>query len=129
MVEWNLFGKTKCVLWDKIGLVEQNLFSRRNKSCLLRLHFNNRVWKFLYRPILHYPPYSLFCLIISWFNCEKLIHMISIIKNLWIVEEKWHRFVIRLCFKGCVHYIFASLFCMSKREQLWNKWKWFLFYF
>ena len=23
--------------------------------------------------------------------------------------------------KGCVHYIFTSLFCISKREHLWNK--------
>ena len=26
-----------------------------------------------------------------------------------------------LSIKGCVRYIFASLFCMSKREYLWNK--------
>ena len=31
--------------------------------------------------------------------------------------------------KGCVHYIFASLFCMSKREHLRNKEKYFLFHF
>ena len=31
--------------------------------------------------------------------------------------------------KGCVRYIFASLFCMSKREHLQNKEKRFLFYF
>ena len=31
--------------------------------------------------------------------------------------------------KGCVHYIFTSLFCMSKREDLWNKEKCFLFHF
>ena len=31
-------------------------------------------------------------------------------------------------FKGCVCYIFASLFFMSKRELLWNK-EIFLFYF
>ena len=28
-------------------------------------------------------------------------------------------------FKDCVHYIFTSLFCMSKREDLWNKEKCF----
>ena len=33
------------------------------------------------------------------------------------------------CFKGCVRYIFASLFCMSKREHLQNKEKRFLFHF
>ena len=32
-------------------------------------------------------------------------------------------------FKGCGRYIFASLFCMSKREYLRNKEKWFLFHF
>ena len=31
--------------------------------------------------------------------------------------------------KGCIHYIFASLFCMSEREHLWNKEKYFLFHF
>ena len=31
--------------------------------------------------------------------------------------------------KGCVRYIFASLFCMSKREHLRNKEKCFLFHF
>ena len=32
-------------------------------------------------------------------------------------------------FKGCGHYIFTSLFCKSKREDLWNKEKYFLFHF
>ena len=32
-------------------------------------------------------------------------------------------------FKDCVRYIFASLFCMSKGEKLWNKEKYFLFHF
>ena len=31
--------------------------------------------------------------------------------------------------KGCVCYIFASLFCLPKREDLWNKEKCFLFHF
>ena len=31
--------------------------------------------------------------------------------------------------KGCVCYIFASLFCMSKRKHLQNKGKCFLFHF
>ena len=31
--------------------------------------------------------------------------------------------------KGCVRYIFAILFCMSKREHLRNKEKYFLFHF
>ena len=30
--------------------------------------------------------------------------------------------------KGCVHYIFASLFFMSKREHLWNKEECFSFH-
>ena len=34
-----------------------------------------------------------------------------------------------LLFKDCVCYIFASLFCMSKREYLQNKEKSFLFHF
>ena len=32
-------------------------------------------------------------------------------------------------FKGCLRYIFASLFCKSKGEHLWNKEKYFLFQF
>ena len=32
-------------------------------------------------------------------------------------------------FKGFVRYIFTSFFCMSKREDLWNKEKCFLFHF
>ena len=32
-------------------------------------------------------------------------------------------------FKGCVHYIFATLFCKSKGEHLWNKEKYVLLYF
>ena len=35
-------------------------------------------------------------------------------------------FILKL--KGCVRYIFASLFCMSKREHLWIKDKCFLFH-
>ena len=32
-------------------------------------------------------------------------------------------------FKGCVHYIFASLYCMFKRQHFWNKKKRFSFHF
>ena len=31
--------------------------------------------------------------------------------------------------EGCAPYIFASLFCMPKREHLWNKENYFLFHF
>ena len=31
--------------------------------------------------------------------------------------------------KSCVRYISANLFCMSKKDHLWNKGKWFLFHF
>ena len=34
-----------------------------------------------------------------------------------------------LLLKGCVHYIFTNLFCISKREHLWHKEKCFLFHF
>ena len=34
-----------------------------------------------------------------------------------------------ICVKGCVHYIFTSLFCISKKEDLRNKEKCFLFHF
>ena len=38
-------------------------------------------------------------------------------------------FYYKIEFKGCVRYICASLFCMSKREHLRNKEKYFLFHF
>ena len=38
-------------------------------------------------------------------------------------------FYYKIDFKGCVRYICASLFCMSKREHLRNKEKYFLFHF
>ena len=41
------------------------------------------------------------------------------------ISYKEHEHVL----KGCVSYIFASLFCMSKREHLRNKGKCFLFHF
>ena len=43
-----------------------------------------------------------------------------------IDDEFW---MIVFSVKGCVRYIFASLFCMSKREHLWNKEKCFLLHF
>ena len=36
---------------------------------------------------------------------------------------------IRTSFEGCVRFFFASLFCNSKREHLWNNKKCFLFHF
>ena len=56
--------------------------------------------------------------------------------RVWIHSEMcmWHSKNIQsdnlLCqLKGFVRYIFASLFCMSKREDLWSKEKCFLFHF
>ena len=37
--------------------------------------------------------------------------------------------LIKITFKGCVRYIFTSLFCMSKRELFRKKEKCFLFHF
>ena len=38
-------------------------------------------------------------------------------------------FTLQIFIKGCIRYIFAILFYMSKRENLWNKEKCFLFHF
>ena len=43
----------------------------------------------------------------------------------------WKKIISLTLFKiinGCVRYIFANLFCMSKREHLWNQEKCFLFH-
>ena len=55
----------------------------------------------------------------------KLILLIIMYNN--YLEEKPTPSLIRL--KGCVRYIFASLFCMCKREHFRKKEKCFLFHF
>ena len=39
----------------------------------------------------------------------------------------WRYKKIKVRFKGCVRYIFTSLFCISKREHSWNKEKKIIF--
>ena len=48
----------------------------------------------------------------------------GMISNQWEIGK-----ILKSMFKGCVHYIFASLFYMSKGEHWWNKKKCFLFHF
>ena len=48
-------------------------------------------------------------------------------KDSWsesLIDHFW-----KLIVKGCVHYIFASLFCKSKSEHSWSKEKCFLFHY
>ena len=45
-----------------------------------------------------------------------------------IYAQEMFQTKVQMNFKGCVCYIFASLFFMSKREHLWNKEKCFLFH-
>ena len=59
-------------------------------------------------------PYSI--LVLALKNCES--------EGSCILAELFN-----MCLKGCVHYIFTSLFCMPKREDLWIKGKCFLFHF
>ena len=57
--------------------------------------------------------------------------ILSFIKNIPNLKEKCvidHLYCIRFI-KCCVCYIFARLFCMSKREDLWNKEKSFSTHF
>ena len=57
-------------------------------------------------------------------------HVVSV-KSVFFILSFWY-FTLSLLkenVKGCVHYIFAGLFCMSKRQQLRNKDKYFLFHF
>ena len=40
----------------------------------------------------------------------------------WMLSSKvLNQLIWTIKFKGCVRYIFASLFCVSKREHWWNK--------
>ena len=62
----------------------------------------------------------------------------SLGNKVWALLTPFHSFIrffnfvsyfdIVQVFKGCVCYIFTSLFCKSKREDLWNKKKCFLFH-
>ena len=38
-----------------------------------------------------------------------------------VLTKKTDFVSLKFFFKGCFHYIFARLFCMSTREHLWNK--------
>ena len=50
--------------------------------------------------------------------------------SLWEATRSFFvKFTPVLFVEGCVSHIFASFFCMSKREHLWNKKKSFLFHF
>ena len=57
-------------------------------------------------------------------NCEALVH--SMYKSQRIIVRSY--FCHHENFKGCVCYIFVSLFFKSKGEHLWNKEKCFLFH-
>ena len=66
----------------------------------------------------------------SWFE---LNHIQALLKNdlnsyLLICSLYWHILGTDILIKGCVPYIFASLFFMAKREHLWNKEECFLFH-
>ena len=50
-------------------------------------------------------------------------------KNIHLIPLLFYENCFITNFKGCVHYIFASLFCMSKREHLKNTEKCILFHF
>ena len=55
----------------------------------------------------------------------------NVIDVIWLCNL-WNQcnLMLLICIlKGCVHYIFASLFCMPKTEHLWKKEKCFLFHF
>ena len=47
----------------------------------------------------------------------------------WCFQGIWKETSGMKWVKGCVRYIFARLFCISKWEHLWNKKKYFLFHF
>ena len=69
---------------------------------------------------------------------KSMVHMLPIIdlnsNNMSCIYSTLSLIIQRLknqplWFKGCVRYIFSSLFCMAKWEHLWNKEKCFLFHF
>ena len=51
-----------------------------------------------------------------WITCEVLLFFV------------WRWLYTSVCFKGCVHYIFAGLFFVSKSEPFQNKEECFLFH-
>ena len=51
------------------------------------------------------------------------------IKCLGFCQQWYHEQCFLQLVKGCVRYIFTSLFSISKREHLWNNEKCFLFHF
>ena len=59
----------------------------------------------------------------------KVVHKEKLLKNTRKRKQNHltSNWIAYIPFKGCVRYIFASLFCMSKREHLWNKEKVFFF--
>ena len=77
---------------------------------------------------------------LSLYGIVHIMYIIHLKSKLWIKKELLKNNVcpllcgVAICFnlyflKGCVRFIFASLFCMSKREHLWSKEKCFRFHF
>ena len=73
--------------------------------------------------IFHFSYYTLVWMFISRRLNNRIGHIHE--RDLKVIYQDYNSSFI----KGCVRYIFDSLFCMSKREHLRNKEKCFLFHF
>ena len=103
-------------LWIRISLQSHNSIHRANVPFMTNHHANVKT-VYPYHYSYHMIPYwkiNVRCVLqcIYCKHSHKMHHQISVVE-----------------LKGCVGYIFASLFNMSKREHLWNKEKLFLFHF
>ena len=90
-------------------------------SSLMRFEQRKRIVDFFITSHFSYYP------LVWMFHSRRLNNRIDHIheRALKIIYQDYNSSFI----KGCVRYIFASLFCMSKREYYRNKEKCFLFHF
>ena len=104
--------------WIKIKIYSPTPFPRPWNSIFLTITENKfSVWNYHFSGLTH-------IYLFQFSNIDNRIKF-KICSNLTI-DASCRSGVFIGSFKGCVHYIFASLFFMSKREHLWNKEECFL---
>ena len=57
----------------------------------------------------------------KWEACLKNPFFLCLTNFDEVLTKKTDFVSLKFFFKGCFHYIFARLFCISTREHLWNK--------
>ena len=118
---WNYCVATFDVIYRRRKFEMDCLTSRRllKKTCYYKCQFCTKVWA-SYKVGLS-SSYD------GWAKCKGKVRDVSDPNQ--TVERTCNSKLKFTELKGCVRYIFAGLFCMSKREHLWNKEKWVLFHF